>query len=685
MVRVSFFFIVGILSGIFLPELLSATCAIYIAASLSAIYFGLWFIRTRWAKALRGFTGLSAVLVIGLFAVHRSTDSTREDHLLHVKAPIRAFAAVVVRYGEEKDQSWRYEADVTRVKTDSGWQTVKGRILLYVSKTGMTNTLKYGDVLLIDRSPEVIPSPSNPGEFDLKTYQRYRKIYHRSFVQSSSIKFLQHDPPSNFIALAINMRAWATAKLKEAVTTPREQATITALVLGVTDGLDDELLKAYSATGAMHVLAVSGLHVSIIYWLILLMFKPLDKTASGKWILAIGSIILLWAYAFVTGWSPSVLRAVMMFTFVALSRPWKQSTMIYNTLAASAFCLLLYEPYFIMSVGFQLSYLAVLGIVWLQRPLYALWEPRGRFTDECWKVTSVSIAAQVTTLPLTLFSFHQFPVYFLIANLAVIPASFVVLVGGLALLPMSFIPIAAKYFGIVMEWMVRVMNEAIFITEGLPFSKIDGIFIDGIQALILIVMIVAFCLVFLQKKFYFLVITAVSTSMFVVLQWQRYMQTVNRNEFVVYDVRKHTAIDWIRSGVIIPLRDSALQSQSSLVNFHQTPYRLIAGGETIVRGCAPSKAFDGLMLVVVDGFSVMNIHRRNARLPRSAKVNCVIVSNNSVKSLQPVVNRVKCDLVVIDSSNSFYFAEELTRQARALGINVWSVPHSGALIRTIKE
>jgi competence protein ComEC len=373
----------------------------------------------------------------------------------------------------------------------------------------------------------------------------------------------------------------------------------------------------------------------------------------------------------------------MMFTFVALSRPWKQSTMIYNTLAASAFCLLLYEPYFIMSVGFQLSYLAVFGIVWLQRPLYALWEPRHRFADECWKVTSVSIAAQITTLPLTLFCFHQFPVYFLIANLAVIPASIVVLVGGLALLPLSFIPFAAKYFGIAMEWMVRIMNEAIFITDALPFSKIDSIYIGATQAIVLAVMIVALCLMVLKKKFYYLVIAATSTVLFVGLQWQRHTGIIHRNELVVYDVRRHTAIDWIRSGVAFSMSDSVLQSEPSLINFHQTPYRLMAGG--IRNDNILIRHFEGIDLMVVDGFPIMNIKSRNMNLPRKAHVGCVVVSNNAVRSLASIVSHVKCELVVIDSSNSLYFAEELKRQAQELGINTWSVPHSGALIYPINQ
>lgn len=684
MVRVSLFFIAGILLGIFCPEITNACYITWSIVILMACYGVLWFVRTPAAKSMRGIAGLTAILLMGMLNVQRSTASSRGDHVLQVGEKIVHFRGVVARYGEEKERSWRYEVDVNAVRTDTGWHKVDSRILLYVSKTPLSPVLRYGDVVLVQQSPEVIPLPANPGEFDMQTYQRYRNIYHRCFVRPDVLKVTGHHEPSRFIALAIAARSWASAQLRQFVTSPREQATITALVLGVTDGLDDELLAAYSATGAMHVLAVSGLHVSIIYWIILLVCKPLDRTAAGKWTLAIGSVFLLWAYAFITGWSPSVLRAVMMFTFVALSRPWKQSTMIYNTLASSAFCLLLYDPYFIMSVGFQLSYLAVFGIVWLQRPLYNLWEPQNRFVDECWKVTSVSIAAQVTTLPLTLYCFHQFPVYFLVANLLVIPASFVVLVGGLALLPLSLVPFLAHYFGIAMEWVVRIMNEAIFITERLPHSTIDSIYLNAPQAFALAVILISFCLLLLRRRARFLYIAAAATLVFAALQWQHHVHDVRRGRLVVYDVGRHTAIDWIANGHIFPIADSLLRQQPKLVDFHQSAFRLMAGGKKLSHDGVALVHRQGYSIAVLDGLVVLNLTSRKARLPEHLVVDWVVVSNGALKSLPDIRERLKFGRLVIDSSNSLYFAEQLMREAQALRIDVWSVQHSGALVHTTK-
>src|SRR5690606_9892162 len=219
--------------------------------------------------------------------------------------------------------------------------------------------VQYGDVLLINGTPEELKEPSNPGEFDYKKFLTYRKTYHQHFLREGDAMKIGYEPSSRVVKYSILAREWADRAVRENVDGKQEQATASALVLGVTEGLDNDLIGAYAATGSLHVLSVSGLHVGIIYWLILLIFRPLNKTTKGKWILAVFSVLALWGYALITGVSPSVLRAVTMFSFVALARRWGQKTNIYNTLAASAICLLVYEPYLIMSVGFQLSYLAV--------------------------------------------------------------------------------------------------------------------------------------------------------------------------------------------------------------------------------------------------------------------------------------------------------------------------------------
>ena len=227
--------------------------------------------------------------------------------------------------------------------------------------------------------------------------------------------------------------------------------------------------------------------------------------AWSAWFIAIISLVCLWAYAFVTGLSPSVLRAVTMFSFMAVAKPFSRSTNIYNTLAASAFILLLYNPFLIMSVGFQLSYLAVIGIVYLQKPLYNLWDPQNKIVDWCWSITCVSIAAQIATFALGLLYFHQFPVYFLFSNLFVIPGSFVVLVLGILLLAVSYFSPAAFAVGWLLEWTIKVLNIGVFAVEDLPYSLINGVYLTTFQCWLLMGVIILFILLFEFKRFRYVI------------------------------------------------------------------------------------------------------------------------------------------------------------------------------------
>jgi len=190
-----------------------------------------------------------------------------------------------------------------------------------------------------------------------------------------------------------------------------------------------------------------------------------------------------------------------MFSFIVVARPFGRDTNIYNTLAASAFLLLLYNPYLIMSVGFQLSYLAVVGIVYLQGPLYRLWEPTSLFWDKLWKVTCVSLAAQLATFSLGLFYFHQFPVYFLFSNLAVIPLSVVVLVMGVLLLVISPFVWLAGFTGLLLQFIISLLNGIVTFVEGLPFSLINGVYITALQCFALMGMIICVVPLFESRKF----------------------------------------------------------------------------------------------------------------------------------------------------------------------------------------
>jgi competence protein ComEC len=371
--------------------------------------------------------------------------------------------------------------------------------------------------------------------------------------------------------------------------------------------------------------------------------------------------VLLWIYAFVTGWSPSVLRAVMMFTFVALARPWKQSTNIYNTMAASAFCLLVYDPFFLMSVGFQLSYIAVFGIVFIHPHLYVLWEPQSRFWDETWKVTSVSVAAQIATIPISLYYFHQFPNYFLIANLLVIPASFVVLVAGLAVLPAAVVPFVASIVGFVLQWTIYIMNSIIVIIGSFPFAVVKNIYIDATQALLLAGMTLSVLLCLLMKNLRWLWIACCLAIGFSVIDWIHQIHVVDKSHITIYNINRKTTIDFISKGQLLSYGDF-------------DAFRMATNRVRLGAGASRPIAFQSKGNNVLIVWQNMRVVIASGPIPANLDTDILILANNGFKNLPAI----KCKIIIIDSSNSPYFAERLLRQPRGEGVEVHSIVHSGA-------
>jgi competence protein ComEC len=687
-VRIVIFFGGGIALGVYYPDILPEHFTRILLVIGISLYLIAFFLFRSFTKAFfnLGFVALPAVFLAGYVHVLQQTGSRDTNHFITIQDPIQFYEAIITRYSEEKENSWKVEAKVLDVYT-THWQNKKGKIILYFSRDEFKTPYYYGDVLLISGSPQLVQKPANPGEFDYKKFLAFRNIYHQHFLRAENVSLIKNDPPNKIMQYALHARNWADKTLKKFVNGEREQAIASALVLGVVDGLDNELLNAYAATGAMHVLAVSGLHISIIYMILLWILKPLSKLRSGPWLLAIISLCVLWGYAFITGLSPSVLRAVTMFSFIAIARPTYQSTNIYNTLAASAFCLLIFDPYMIMSVGFQLSYLAVLGIVYLQPGLYRLWEPQTWLWDEVWKITSVSMAAQAATFALGLLYFHQFPNYFLLSNLLVIPGSFLVLILGIVVLAVSFIPLAASMLGFLLMWSIKILNIIVFTVEEFPFSLIENIHITAFQCGLLMGITIAFILLFEYKRFYYSIAAFVFVILFSLLQWDHFNQKINVQKITVYNIRGHSAIDLMDCGNTYFLSDSVFLRDLNQIRFHIRPNRLDAGTYAVNSGAKKPfvRTIPGAELIRWHKMTIVHATDKRLILPPGFQPDWLVIGNNSVEDISKISLQPGHTKIILDSSNSFSFATRFLNKHKHLNIQIYSVLHQGAFEFTLEQ
>src|SRR5258706_7022515 len=680
MLRIAVFFAGGVLLGIYQPDFIPVGLAIGLGVFGSILFCAFRFFLAKNQLAL--YSGLSGLLVIFLLGYSRLiffTDSKKENHISKIPDPIEAYEAIVRSVPEEKVKSWKVELEVVQAKTNHFWKPVTGKLLLYISKKNNDGvTWRYGDIILVKGSPQEFNPPGNPGEFDFKRFLSFKNISHQQFVSIDEVQLIRETTDKGFIYYSHQVRAWCMKKINEFVSGKDERAIAIALVLGVTDGIDNDLQNAYAASGAMHVLAVSGMHVGIIYAIILLLFKPLNKFKNSKWVAAIVSLVCLWVFSFITGNSPSVLRAVTMFSFIAIARPFGMRTNIYNTLAASAFVLLIYNPYLIMSVGFQLSYLAVLGIVYLQRPLYQLWEIENTLGDWTWKITCVSIAAQASTFALGLLYFHQFPTYFLISNLFVIPLSTFVLIGGIFLLGVSSISALATFVGVILEWLIKALNWIVFKTEALPFSLINDIHLTIFQCWLLMGILVSFILLFEFKSVKWLYAAFSLTILFTIIQWNHFSTNVDQKQMVVYSVNNHKAIEFIDHGRSYFFADSILVNDDERIRFHIQPNRLAHGISKTDSDARFARKKEGVKYFDWDGKTIAWIDDKNDHLPRYVPIDYLVVSQNALHKSHLAKLNVK--QIIFDGSNSKKYIASMSAFAVMNRISTYSVFKEGAFI-----
>ncbi|CAM3422344.1 ComEC/Rec2 family competence protein [Pontibacter korlensis] len=390
--------------------------------------------KTAFATDVAGILGLLTWPVLGFVVTHQRIEQHYPNHLLHLQSAPTHYTGVVQDYVLQKPGYQSTVLQVEQVKVNGIWQKAAGKVQLSVPHDSeQAYELNYGDVLLVKGAPQEVAPPLNSSQFNYKAYLANKNIYHRHYLQQHQYQKIASDPPMSILYYSIQLRRQLDDVLRERAGEKREYAIASALMLGVKDELDNSIRQAYADTGTIHVLAVSGLHVGLIYSVLMFVLARFSTTARQRWIGAMLVLAVLWLYAFITGLSPSVLRAVVMFSLVTFGVALQRRTSIYNTVAFAALALLFFNPYNLLEVGFQLSFLAVLGIVYLQPKFYNLLEYRHRALDFVWALFTVSLAAQLVTFPLGLYYFHQFPVYFWLANIfVVVAATFVLYSGGRA-------------------------------------------------------------------------------------------------------------------------------------------------------------------------------------------------------------------------------------------------------------
>jgi competence protein ComEC len=590
--------------------------------------------------------------------------------------------AVLKESPVEKQNSFKALASVVAVVGCNERERVTGYVIIYFKKDTSLPPMDVGSPVIFRTELQEIKSSGNPGGFDYKRYSLFQGITHQVYLEAGHFIVLKENKesfPENFL---VPIRRKVLSILRRYIAAEKERGLAEALLIGYKDDLDKNLVQSYTNTGVVHIIAISGMHLGLIYWLLVQVLKPFNKKKISKYFAPVIIITGLWLFSLVAGAQPSVLRSALMFTCIVLAKYLSRRTSIYNSLASSAFLLLCFNPYWLWDVGFQLSYAAVLSIVIFMKPVYNWFYIKNKGLDFVWKLNAVSIAAQLLTTPFSIFHFHQFPNYFLLTNFVAVPLSSIIVLGELFLCALSFLPFLASLVGKTLLWLIWIMNSYIERIESLPYSLWEGMQINVVQAGLLIIAVAAFGYWFLDKQRSGAWAGLFALLLFVAFRSASFWQASQQKKFIVYNVPREQAIDVIDGRDYFFIGDSDLLANDLVTNFHVKPCRIMhrVHPRDQLPGFLREKSYLQL------GTKRILLLNRNIVLdssPTRIPIDLLVISGHSKISLSGVSKIFTIGRVVFDSSVPTRKMKYWKKDCNSLRIPYYDVSEKGAFVMNL--
>ena len=614
------------------------------------------------------------LMLIGVAVVNIRNDDLDPD--------CDGFVAKVAECPMEKDKS---------VKVMLKMLSDQGRVMAYFEKTDRSLGLRYGDVIVFFEPPRPVEPPKNPDQFDYRRYLSRKGVLRQVYLKDNAWTPTGHNRANTVYAFSYRLRDFLLATMRNLGMGGDEYSVAAAILLGYDDTMPQELRQKYVAAGSMHILCVSGMHVGVIFMVFSYMLAFLDKRKRWRKLLKQSLLLMLiWLYALLAGLAPSILRATIMLTFVILADITDRYGIMLNSLAASAFLLLCIDPSNLFNVGFQLSYAAVIGIVELQKPIYRLFYTRFKLLDKIWELTSVTLAAQVATAPLSIYYFHQFPSYFWLSNLFMGPVSTVVIIGGMVMLLVFFIPYINIAIAGLVKWMVFVMNYIVAWVESLPMSIVKGLYVNDLEFVCLLLSFLLLMLIVEHRRKRMVYAMLAMMLVFSTSQLVRGLYQREQMGFTVYSVNKGTAVDFVCGTEHVLLCDTTVMNDQSIVGFSIENNLVREGVYRNAAACLiDSSGFENDYLqkngnLISFGGITMGVSYKNwfsaKLLSYRPHLDYYLVMGRDRFDLERFQNNYIADLLIIDGSVPSYISAKIIAQARELGQNCYDVRTEGAFV-----
>ncbi|MDT0686219.1 ComEC/Rec2 family competence protein [Autumnicola psychrophila] len=682
LIKLCLVFLLGILFG-FYAEFSSGSIIVIFGSVLFLFIFT--FIRATkdvFQDIFFGITAYLAFFAIGLITVHLHEPKNQPNHYIHYSENANSEDIIKVTITESlKDGFYaeKYLTESSEAYTNNSEEEkfsrkkLTGKILINISKDSTKLNLEVGNELLIPAALEEINQPLNPHQFDYREYMKNLGVLRQISLSKQQIEVLK-DENWQFKAIAEKWRNKSISSLRNYSFQPEEMAIIQALILGNRREISAETYENYAAAGAVHILAVSGLHVGIILLILNWLLRPVEFLPKGRYLKMAIIVLLLWAFAFIAGLSPSVIRAVTMFSFLAIGMQLKRKTSAMNTLFMSLLVLLLINPYYIFQVGFQLSYLAVFAIVTIQPKLDNLYSPKYKITDYFWKILSVSIAAQIGVLPLSLYYFHQFPGLFFLTNLVLLPFIGFILGIGILIIFLALINALPDFLADFYGSCIAIMNQFVDVVAAQEAFVLTDIPFSALLTVLTYLLIVAGIMLIYKMNFRnlsFFLSTIIFLQCGLLFENYNYRQA----EAVVFHKSRETVLGFRNNEILTLYTSENIQPDKEIFLKN---YEVATKANTVTLNEMQSiYNFSGKKLLIVDSAAVYKIP--------DFEPNILLLTNSPKLNLDRLITELNLHQIIADGSNYRSYVEKWKQTAESKKIPFHYTGEKGAFIVSEKS
>lgn len=593
-------------------------------------------------------------------------DRNNKEHYSHYTTQSKQrFIAQINDIPVENKNSTKLSVSIKQIEDNDQWHSVNGKTIIYVKNDSLHHSMfQLGDEVFFDAQFSYPNEPQNPFEFDYKTYLQRKNIFHVVFAKKNETVVLNNVASKfNFNTIGTSIKANTVRILRESGLSKEAFSICAALLVGYDDEIDKGILQSFSHSGTLHILSVSGMHTGVLYGILIYFFSLFDKHDRYKKLKCALVIACLIVFVFITGLSPSVLRAALMLALVLIGKTFYRQGNAYNTLLLSAFILLLMNPFLLLDVGFLLSYLAVFGIMYLYPILNNLYFIENKVLRWAWSLTLMSLSATIFTLPITLYYFHQFPIWFVFSNLVIIPLSTGLMIAAAVLLftyKIAFIKITLVYLiditNNIMLWFAQLTDNPQYgFIDNIVFSKTDLWFCFIVIALVLMVVY--------GRQHKYVMALGFTTIVWLVNSIYVYYEDAQQKELVVFSVKRKSAY-LLKSGNRLYTNFSELEEEE--FQRHVKPF---------VVTNPDYKLLETQAQYLNASFSkIVHLSKENISIP---KANYIIVSHNTKFKVNDLLD--KNTVVIADCSNSTNFVKKLKQQCAQWKVPFYSVRDEGAL------